>query len=154
RSGVRPLRSAYETILKRHAIDLVVLIDGGTDSVIFGDEPGLGTVVEDVVSVLAAWQAAGDHTVLAAIGFGIDHFHGVSHHSFLENVARLSRKGGFLGGFPLVPGTREAEAFLDLVDYANRRQPRHRSIVCNSIAGAVRGEFGDHQATDRTIGSE
>jgi len=104
--------------VKRHAIDLVVLIDDGTDSVIFGDEPGLGTVAEDAVSVLAAWQAAGDRTLLVAIGFGIDHFHGVSHHSFLKNVARLSREGGFLGGFPLMRGTREAEAFLDLVDYA------------------------------------
>jgi hypothetical protein len=154
KAGVRPLGAAYRTIVERHAIDLILLVDGGTDSLIFGDEPGLGTVVEDTVSIIAACQAAGDRTLLAAIGFGIDHFHGISHHSFLENVARLCREGGFLGGFPVVRGTPEAEAFLDLVDYANRRQPRHQSIVCNSIASAVRGEFGDYHATSRTGGSE
>jgi hypothetical protein len=78
----------------------------------------------------------------------------VSHHAFLENAARLTRQGGCLGLFSLTAGTPEADAFLDLVDYANRRQPRHQSIVCNSIASALRGEFGNYHATARTSGSE
>jgi hypothetical protein len=154
KSGVQPLCAAYRVLLERHPIDLVILIDGGTDSLIFGDEPGLGTVVEDAVSVVAAFNAAGNRTLLVALGFGVDHFHGVSHHSFLENVARLSQDGGYLGGISLVQGTPEADAFLDLVDYANQRQPRHRSIVCNSIASALRGEFGDYHTTNRTSGTE
>jgi hypothetical protein len=154
KSGVRPLAAAYRSIMARHDIDLVVVIDGGTDSVLFGDEPGLGTVEEDAVSIVAAHAAAGERAILAALGFGIDHFHGVSHHSFLENVARLIRDGGFLGAFALVRGTPEADGFLDLVDHANRRQHNRYSIVCNSIASAVRGEFGDYHATNRTSGSE
>jgi hypothetical protein len=154
KSGVRPLSAAYRSIIERHAIDLVLLVDGGTDSVLFGDEPGLGTVAEDAVSTVAACNAAGERVILAAIGFGIDHHHGVSHYAFLENAARLTREGGFLGLFALTPGTPEAAAFLDLVDYANRRQPQHESIVCNSIASALRGEFGDYHATSRTSGSE
>ena len=154
KTGVEPLRLAYEAVLERHPVDLVVLVDGGTDSLIFGYEPGLGTVAEDAVSIIAAWRAAGDRTLLAALGFGVDHFHGVSHHSFLENAALLSRTGGNLGQISLAPGAPAADAFLDLVDYANQRQPKHRSIVCNSIASAIRGEFGDMQATDRTRGAE
>lgn len=154
KTGIEPLRAAYHVLLERHPSDLVILVDGGTDSLIFGDEPGLGTVVEDAVSVVAACEAAGDRTLLAALGFGVDHFHGVSHHAFLENVARLSRTGGNLGGIALVQGTPEGDTFLDLVDYANQRQPVHRSIVCNSIASALRGEFGDFQATNRTSGTE
>jgi hypothetical protein len=154
KTGVEPLRAAYQTVLERHPVDLVILVDGGTDSLIFGDEPGLGTIVEDAVSVIAACDVAGDRCLLAALGFGVDHFHGVSHHSFLENVARLSRTGGNLGGITLVQGTPEGDAFLDLVDYANQRQPIHRSIVCNSIASALRGEFGDFQTTNRTSGTE
>ncbi len=154
KTGVAPLSAAYRALLDRHPADLVILIDGGTDSLIFGDEPGLGTVAEDAVSLVAACEAAGDRAILAALGFGIDHFHGVSHHAFLENVARVSRTGGYLGGLSLVRGTEAADTFLDLVDYANPRQPRHASIVCNSIASALRGEFGDYHATDRTGGSE
>lgn len=154
KSGVQPLAKAYRVIVERHAIDLVLLVDGGTDSLLFGDEPGLGTVVEDAISLVAANEAVGDRAVLAAIGFGVDHFHGVSHHAFLENAARLMRDGGFLGVVGLAPGMPETTAFLDLVEYANERQPRHQSIVNNSIASAMRGAFGDHHATSRTSGTE
>lgn len=154
KTGVLPLKSAYTDLISERELDLLVLIDGGTDSLIFGDEPGLGTVAEDAVSLIAAHEAAGERVLLAAIGFGIDHYHGVSHHSFLENVAQLTRDGGFLGAFSLASGTEEADSFLDLVDYANARQPAHRSIVNNSIASSVRGEFGNYHATNRTSGEE
>lgn len=154
KSGARPLAAAYRLIIERHDIDLVVLIDGGTDSVLFGDEPGLGSVEEDAISTVAACAAAGERVILAAIGFGIDHFHGVSHHAFLENTARLIRENGFLGSFSIAAGRPESDAFLDLVDFANRRQPLHQSIVCNSIASALRGEFGNYHATNRTRDSD
>ena len=154
KSGVRPLAAAYNWIIDHHGIDTVILVDGGTDSILFGDEPGLGSVLEDAVSIVAANKAAGEQTMLAAIGFGVDHYHGVSHYAFLENAARLTRDGGFLGAFSLPRSSAEADAFLDLVDYANQRQPAHPSIVCNSIASALRGEFGNFHATNRTSGNE
>jgi hypothetical protein len=154
KSGVRPLAAAYRQIIASHDIDAIILVDGGTDSLVFGDEPGVGSVVEDAVSLVAADEAAGDRVLLAAIGFGVDHYHGVSHYAFLENAAQLIRDGGFLGMFSLSQGSKEADAFLDLVEYANQRQPQHPSIVCNSIASALRGEFGNYHATNRTSGND
>jgi hypothetical protein len=154
KSGVKPLTEAYKLIVGRHSIDLILLVDGGTDSILFGDEPGLGTATEDAISTVAACGATEGQVLLAAIGFGIDHHHGVSHHAFLENVAQLIRESGFLGAFSVSASSDEGAAFLDLVDYANRRQPQHQSIVCNSIASAMRGEFGDYHATNRTSGSK
>ena len=148
------LADGYRHIRAEHGIEQVLLIDGGTDSVVFGDEPGLGTVVEDAVSIIAAHLAAGDATMLASIGFGVDHFHGVSHHSYLENAATLIRDGAYLGTASVTPGSEEAAAFVDAVEHANRKQPRYKSIVMNSILSALRGEFGDFHATDRTADSE
>src|SRR5258706_50228 len=88
-------------------------------AVVFGiavDELVLGTVVDDAVSIVAAYTAASDKVILAAIGLGVDHHHGVSHHAFLENVASLIRAGGFLGTISLDPESTAARAFLDLVD--------------------------------------
>jgi hypothetical protein len=80
-------------------------------------------------------------------------YHGVCRAHFLENVAALTRAGGFLGAFSLLPGMPEAEAFVDAVAFAQERTGRP-SIVNGSIAAAVRGEFGDVQFTARTRGSE
>ncbi len=154
RTAPSEVAAGYRHIVDEYDIDLVVLVDGGTDSVLFGDEPALGTLVEDAVSIVAANSLSGVSTLLAAIGFGIDHFHGVSHHSFLENTSTLIRDGGYLGSVSVTPGSREADDFLDAVDFTNKRYAQRKSIVLNSIASSLRGEFGDYHATDRTIGSE
>jgi hypothetical protein len=96
KSGIRPLREAYQFIIDRRAIDAVLLVDGGTDSVLFGDEPGLGTAVEDAISMTAACAAAGGEVMLAAIGFGIDHHHGVSHYTILKMWRGSFAKADFL----------------------------------------------------------
>jgi len=80
-----------------------VLIDGGTDSIMFGDEEGLGTPIEDVISMSAVHQTGIKKQYLLNLGFGVDHYHGVSHFRYLENVATLSREGAYLGAFHLIP---------------------------------------------------
>jgi len=154
RLGVVPLRAAYRKIVDRLDIDTLVLADGGTDSIIFGDEPGLGTIVEDACSMIAAAGLGIKQSYLIATAFGVDHFHGVSHHAFLENVATLIRDGAYLGTFSLTKEMPEGQAFLELVDYMNQRLSGHQSIVTNSVASALRGEFGDHHITGRTKSSE
>jgi hypothetical protein len=72
-----------------------VLVDGGTDILMRGDEAGLGTP-EDMSS-LAAVAALPDSLVrlVACLGFGIDSYHGVCHAHVLENLAALQRAGAF-----------------------------------------------------------
>ena len=48
----------------------------------------------------------------------------------------------------------EGAANLTLADFLNERFTAHQSIVVNSIASAMRGEFGDFHSTPRTRGSE
>ncbi|MFC4114929.1 DUF1152 domain-containing protein [Nonomuraea zeae] len=51
--GVQPLRAAYAELADRLALDAIVLVDGGTDILLRGDEAGLGTPVEDMASLAA-----------------------------------------------------------------------------------------------------
>ena len=95
KTGVAPLLAAYEA-LDAHlgGLDAVVLIDGGTDSLMRGDEPGLGTPIEDIASIAAVSQLTRvPLRLLVAIGFGIDTFHGVQHHYVLEAIADLALAG-------------------------------------------------------------
>lgn len=154
RVGVRPLRLAYLSLLSHLGTDAVVLVDGGTDILLRGDEVGLGTPEEDMASLAALAGIDGVDRLVASIGFGVDTYHGVCHSLVLENLAALTRDGTYLGAFSVPPGSPEAQAYLRAVDHATAAMPRRPSIVNGQIAASLRGEFGDSQFTDRTAGSE
>ena len=50
---MEPLREAYRALIAHHGIDAIVLVDGGTDILMRGDEAGLGTPEEDMLSLAA-----------------------------------------------------------------------------------------------------
>lgn len=155
RTGVVPMRAAYAALTERERVDAIIVVDGGTDSLMSGDEAGLGTPHEDAATMVAIGGLRGARpSVLACLGFGVDAFHGVCHAHFLENVAALAKQGAFLGTTSLTLDQEEAEAYVAAVDFASTHEPTHPSIVNTSIAAAIRGEFGDYHSTARTRGSE
>jgi hypothetical protein len=77
--GVRPLAEAYRYLVKKLDIDTIVLADGGSDSLLAGDEVGLGTPLEDMTSIAAVDLLDVPKKFLVSLGFGIDRHHGVCH---------------------------------------------------------------------------
>lgn len=154
RTGVKPLIESYQFIKNKHKIDTVLLVDGGTDSILFGDEELLGTPQEDMCTIAAVHECGFEKQFLASIGFGIDHFHSVSHFRFLENVATLSKEDGYLGLFQLTKEMFEAKKYIEAIDFANEKMASQQSIVSNSIVSALKGEYGNFHATTRTEGSQ
>ncbi|MFF5264952.1 DUF1152 domain-containing protein [Actinomadura viridis] len=152
--GVRPLRDAYRFLVERLDLDAVVLVDGGTDILMRGDESGLGTPEEDMASLAAVHGLDVPDKLVVCAGFGVDAYHGVNHSHVLENLAALDREGAYLGAFSIPRDSREGALYLDAVAYAQAETPDHPSIVNGSIAAAVRGEFGDVRFTERTAKSE
>ena len=150
--GVKELTKGYEKIVAEHKIDAIVLVDGGTDSVTFGNEKHMGTPAEDHCS-MAAVNGVDNVSVkiLACLGFGVDAFHGVSHGLFLENTAKLEQTGGYLGCFSLSKSTTECQLYIEA--YQAVASHMQDSIVCTSIISAIQGHFGDHHVTPRTSGS-
>lgn len=154
RTGVRPLRKAYGELVRRLEIDAVVLVDGGTDILMRGDEVGVGTPEEDMTSLAAVAGVDVPVRLVVCVGFGIDAYHGVCHAHVLENLAALDRDGAYLGALTIPGASREAKLYLDAVAHAQRHTPVKPSIVNGQIAAAIRGEFGDVRFTERTQGSE
>jgi hypothetical protein len=155
RRGARPVLAAYDWLVNELRPDTLILVDGGTDILMRGDEVGLGTPQEDMVSLFAAHTVSGvERKQVACIGFGIDAFHGVCHAQFLENVAALAASDGYLGAWSLEEDTEEFRLYRDACNYASSRIKRQPSIVNTSVISAVQGFFGDHHTTKRTEGSE
>lgn len=154
RTGAAPIVDAYQALVAECDIDTVVLVDGGTDSLMRGDEVGLGTPQEDIASIAAVSELELEQRYLVCIGFGVDTFHGVNHFQFLEAVADLTKRNAFLGGGPLLNGCKEAEYYREALEYVESRMPDYPSIVNNSVLSSVAGEYGDFHATHRTEGSQ
>ncbi|MGW3042560.1 DUF1152 domain-containing protein [Kitasatospora sp. NPDC001159] len=153
--GVQLLREAYRRLVAHLGVDAILLVDGGTDILMRGDEAGLGTPEEDMASLAAvAGLPEVPERLVACLGFGIDAHHGVNHALVLENLAALDRAGGYLGAFSIPRGSREGALYLDAVEHARAAFPQHPSIVNGSVAAALRGEFGNVQFTERTKGGE
>lgn len=153
RAGIQPLAQAYSYLLQEYAVDTVILVDGGTDSLMFGDEEGLGTPVEDICSMVAVHSLPVEQKFLLSVGFGVDHYHGVSHYHVLENIAELMRDGGYLGAFHLLPQMQEAAAYQLLMETVNQQMNGMESIVSNSIVSALEGNYGNYHKTARTKNS-
>jgi hypothetical protein len=154
KTGVQPLRAAYARLKEHLGLDATILVDGGTDILMRGDESGLGTPVEDMASLAAVHGLDLPEKIVACLGFGVDAYHGVNHAQVLENLAALERDGAYLGAFSLSRATKPGALYLDAVAHAQAEMPDYLSIVNGSIAAAVRGEFGDVRFTARTRGSE
>jgi hypothetical protein len=152
--GVRPLRAAYARLVEELSVQSIVLVDGGTDILMRGDEEGLGTPEEDMSSLAAVSKLPGIESFVASIGFGVDAFHGVCHAHFLENVAAIERDGGYLGAFAVTAAMPEGREYLSAVSHANGGTPGRGSIVNGSIAAAVEGQFGNIPLSERTAQSE
>jgi len=152
RTGVKLLTPAFQQLIDELHIDAVVLIDGGTDSLMFGNECQLATPQEDMLSIKSVFDCKVAKKFLVCLGFGIDHFHGVCHSLFLQNVAQLIQDGGYLGVFSVQREMAEFKRFQEAVAYASERM--ELSIVATSVVNAGEGHFGDYHATERTKGSK
>jgi hypothetical protein len=154
-SGARRVSTAYGWLAQALKPDAVVLVDGGTDSLMRGDEAGLATPEGDAVSLLAANALQNiPKKLLVCLGFGIDAHGGVCHAHFLENVAALSREDAYLGAWSLIHDSDEFRFYQEACEFTFARLPQQPSIVNTSIVAAVAGCFGDVHPTKRTEGSK
>ena len=130
------MHAAYKALVEKHKLDTVIVVDGGTDSLMDGTEEGLGTPTEDMTTIAAVQlldSISPERKLLTCLGMGVDCFHGVNHHLFLENTAALQRTGDFLGAFSLLPQQQEAQWMMQAYAACNPVN----SIVTSSVASAV-----------------
>jgi hypothetical protein len=136
------LTRLYSRLVAVHAVDAVVLVDGGSDSLMVGDENGLGDPIEDAVSVTTVAGLAGLKVrVLISVGLGADRFNDVSDASSLRAVAELTRAGGFLGAVAVETASAGFALYRGCLEHIYQRQG-FRSVLSGSIVSAAEGWFG------------
>lgn len=146
---VPSLEALYAQLVQEHSIDAIVLVDGGSDSLMAGDEEGLGDPIEDCVSITAVSALEGlDAKILISVGLGCDRFNHVSDAASLRAVAELTRAGGFLGAVALEPSSAAFRFYRDALDFIDERQP-FRSVLSGAVVSSAEGHFGAEHVPDR-----
>jgi hypothetical protein len=148
KTGVRPLLAAYRLLARQLAIDAVVLVDGGIDSLLRGDEASLGTPAEDLTSLAAVEQLDVGTKVLACFALGAEVRDGICHAQVFERIGELTRLGGFLGASALVGEQRCGALYREAVKFAfanqeGQRQSHINKVVCAAMEGQA-GAQGQH----------
>lgn len=136
---VKSLIESYRRVIDLEQIDCIVLVDGGTDSLMTGAEHGaLGTPFEDVSSLLAVNQTGLKHQYLYCLGYNIDRFHGVTDQNYLKNTAQLIRDNQFMGSYMLTKQSQSTQKYIDTFMHCDPEN----SIVNTVVVLAINGEFG------------
>jgi len=144
KEGARTLRAGYQRLIQDHGIDTIILVDGGVDSLMRGDEEGPGTIIQDAVSLSVVNGLDVQTKILACIGFGAEADEDVCHYRALENMAALAGDGSFLGACAL---TRAMESFqyYKTICEAIFEQGGDISHIHTRVIPAVDGEFSQFQ---------
>lgn len=153
KTGAAPLTENYKVLCQHLGVDGILLVDGGVDSLVRGDEAELGTAIEDLTSLYAVNQLSDISTrLIACIGFGAEQ--NLTHAHVLENMASLTKAGGFLGSCSLTPQMDSYQAYDEAVTYVQSNEFQDPSVINSSIVSAVRGNYGNYHLTEKTKRSQ
>jgi hypothetical protein len=143
KTGAGPLERAYRRLVAEEQIDAVVLVDGGIDALLAGDESSLGTPAEDLCSLAAVARLELAASALACVALGAELRDGICHEQALRRMAELQRHGGFLGACALARASRAGGLYRDAVDFVLAHQAAvRRSHVHRVLRAALDGEYG------------
>ena len=153
KTGVRPLAKNYKCLIEHLGIDCIILVDGGVDSLMHGDEPKAGTLFEDTLSIAAVNEMRHvPHKFLVCLGLGVEYEVGYAH--VFENIAKLAKAKAFLGTCSLLKQMSVYQDYKSAVLNTFDRQPKYPSVICSSVISAVHGEYGDFHLIKRTENNE
>lgn len=142
-TGVEPYSESYRFLVERLGIDTILLVDGGVDSLLRGDEHSLGTPLWDALTMAAVDGLQIPRKYLATTAFGAERWDKISHSQAFARISDMTRRDALLGVSTLLRSTAEGAAFVDAAHYIFERQKTRPSIVISSMLSALMGDFGE-----------
>lgn len=133
-----------DTLVKHLGIDAIILVDGGVDSIMVGDEEGSGSMLEDSLSLAAVKNMQVPIKILACVGFGTETEEGLSHYLALENMAKIVKQGGFYGSCSVVDYMNCFKDYKAACEHAWNQPDHRKSHIQTKVISSAEGEFGDY----------
>jgi hypothetical protein len=138
-NSIVDLIEAYKIIVNNESIDCIILMDGGTDSLMTGIEKSLGTPYEDVSSIIAVNEIPIEKKFLYCLGYNVDKYHGVADEDFLKNTSKLIKDNYFIGSYSINKKDTSTQKYNDTF----MKCDPENSIVNSAIIMSVNGHYGN-----------
>lgn len=150
--GIKSLRAAYNVLIDKYSLDAIIVIDGGVDGIMRGDEYDLASPSMDSISIIAAAQSNVARKIFAFTAFGSEGLKGeVSHAQVLARVADLVRTRNMIGVTAFPANGKEGDCFVRAVDSIYQlAKKEHQSNIVSSIISAMSGRFGWTSVNSKT----
>lgn len=148
RSGIKILHSCYKEIIEKHKINVVIAVDSGVDSLMFGDEENSGTLLEDTANIYAIHEVVSlknnlENTIcmyLTCLGFGTENEENLNHYQVLQNMATLN--DNFKGCCALSSLDHTFQKYEKICEHLWENE--RKSHIHTKVISAVRGKFGNN----------
>jgi len=153
--GYAVVANAYQYLADSLHLDAILLVDGGSDSLMAGDEENLATIEEDHTSIIAVHDVCRDMKLrsLVVLGLGVDRHHGCSDAASMRAVAELTKAGGLLGMQMLQPDMIPVQHYKEAVNYANAHcRDGHNGVGAFTVA-SIEGRYGNYHSNQDTPNS-
>lgn len=145
RPGVVQLTESYKKLIEHlNGIDALILVDGGVDSIMRGNEDNPATMLEDSITLCAVNSIDIPVKILGCLGFGTEMIDGMSHYHALENIAALAKESAFYGSCALTPQMCAFQLYEAALRYVWDQPFHQKSHISTQVIPAVHGEMGNH----------
>lgn len=146
--GIKSYENAYTELVKKLGITCIILCDGGCDSIMTGKEEHLGTIVEDIMSMLTVNKLLDMKKISSAylllLGATVDTFGEIHREDFLKNIEALDKSGAQIEKILLTTNISDSNApyVIKYKHIVEACQP-YNSIVNSSICARLDGLYGN-----------
>lgn len=134
-TGLQNLKLGMKQLVEDLNLDIIILCDGGCDSIITGSEKHLGTPVEDFMSIIAVHKLP-VQSYLLLLGATVDTFIEIDRNDFLHNINSLEQMGAVLE--TKVLNIMDTQRYIEIF---KNSKPKN-SIVNASIVATLEGHRG------------
>jgi len=141
--SVKEYSKSLSMLVGHLEIDAILLVDAGVDSIMTGDEEGSGKMMEDTLTLAAIKNVDIPIKILSCIGFGAEVEENLSHYLALENMAKITKQGGFYGSCSVVDFMDCFNQYKKACEHVWNQLGHSNSHVQQRVINSAEGEFGD-----------
>lgn len=142
--NVSEYSNSLNILVKHLSIDAILLVDGGVDSIMTGEEDGSGKMIEDTLTLAAVKNVDIPTKILACIGFGSELEDNISHYLALQNISTIIKQGGFYGTCSLVDYMSSFKDYKEACIHVFNQPNHKKNDIQTKIIPSCEGEFGDY----------